>query len=999
MTAILFATESAESRSLPLNAQRLVNFFTEKEPQGAKSQTPLFGVPGMSAFADTSTITGAIAGLGAVTGGSGYVSGVFTGVPLTGGSGSGALATITISGDVVSLVVITTQGVNYEVGDVLSALSANIGDTGSGFSVTVTGVSGGQIASLGVLYGGVNYSGVGWYYNLPLTGGHGSGATANAYVNSHDYNVTALNIVLPGSGYAIGDILSISYAVLPYAGSPLSIPVATIIGNGISSLGSLIGGSGYTAGASTYNNVPLTGGSGTGATGNITVAGGAVTAVAMNAPGINYLIGDALSGLSGGSIASVSGLVDGSGYVSGLYLAVPLTGGTGTGAAATVSINGAIATLGSISSGGAGYVAGTYTNVPLTGGSGSGAQATIVVSSGSIVTSVTPTASGTGYLVNDSLSASNSHLGGTGSGLAIPVATLSGTGAVKSVVVTGGGIDYLIRDVLSAANSNLGGSGSGFSITVATLNGVGVGFSVPVAAINTPGPTRGSWVKSDPASGQEVPYVVAGNSLYQLSASRSGTFTGIPLTGGSGSGALATIVLANGAVTSVTPTTAGVGYLAGDVLSAPLGGGTGFSVPVATIGAGGAIATLGTPAGGSGYQFGTVALVGSGIGGADVVGMSDNGFQLCIVSGQARAGWVLDTNPQSATYGFRQINDPNFYPANTVSFFDGYFVFDRIGTNEFFVSNLYDGTSYNGLLFASAESQPDFVTATIQNLQLLFVICQTHLELWYDAGNAPPTFPFQRYTGSGISYGSVSPHTVIKQDGAVWFLGGDKIFYRLQSTIPIRTSTHAIEHIIAKDPDITQAYCFTYVLEGHKFIVLRLPASSRTLVFDISTNRWHERESWDANNNSLGSWRATTAFSAFNGTYLGDAVSGKVNLLDWTTYTELGNTIRGLAYSIPYNQDRKRLFVSRFELDIQAGVGTASGAGSNPQIMLGWSVDGANTFKPLQFWRSMGQIGQFLTRLRWLRMGTGRQFVFCISVTDPVPRVIIGASADSSIGM
>jgi hypothetical protein len=124
-----------------------------------------------------------------------------------------------------------------------------------------------------------------------------------------------------------------------------------------------------------------------------------------------------------------------------------------------------------------------------------------------------------------------------------------------------------------------------------------------------------------------------------------------------------------------------------------------------------------------------------------------------------------------------------------------------------------------------------------------------------------------------------------------------------------------------------------------------------------------------------------------------------VNLLDWTTYTELGNTIRGLAYSIPYNQDRKRLFVSRFELDIQAGVGTASGAGSNPQIMLGWSVDGANTFKPLQFWRSMGQIGQFLTRLRWLRMGTGRQFVFCISVTDPVPRVIIGASADSSIGM
>ena len=182
-------------------------------------------------------------------------------------------------------------------------------------------------------------------------------------------------------------------------------------------------------------------------------------------------------------------------------------------------------------------------------------------------------------------------------------------------------------------------------------------------------------------------------------------------------------------------------------------------------------------------------------------------------------------------------------------------------------------------------------------------------------------------------------------------------------------------------------------------VVLQLPASQRTLIFDISTNRWHERESWTSTNTSLGLWRPSTAFVAFNNTYLGDGFNEKVNLLDWTVYTELGNTIRGLAYSIPYHQDRKRLFVSRFELDIQAGVGTASGAGSNPQIMLSWSVDGAQTFKPLQFWRSMGKIGQYLTRLRWLRMGNGRQFVFCLTVTDPVPRVIISAHADISIGM
>ena len=90
MPAILFAAESDQSRSLPLSAQRLVNFFTEKERPGSKSQTPLFGAPGMSAFANTAATVGGIATLGAITGGAGYTpssSGIATFGTITGGSG------------------------------------------------------------------------------------------------------------------------------------------------------------------------------------------------------------------------------------------------------------------------------------------------------------------------------------------------------------------------------------------------------------------------------------------------------------------------------------------------------------------------------------------------------------------------------------------------------------------------------------------------------------------------------------------------------------------------------------------------------------------------------------------------------------------------------------------------------------------------------------------------------------------------------------------------
>jgi hypothetical protein len=77
-----------------------------------------------------------------------------------------------------------------------------------------------------------------------------------------------------------------------------------------------------------------------------------------------------------------------------------------------------IKTLGAIT-GGSGYTDGTYTNVPLTGGSGDSAEATIVVSSGAVI-SVTITARGAGYQVGDSLSASTTIIG-AGAGFAIPV--------------------------------------------------------------------------------------------------------------------------------------------------------------------------------------------------------------------------------------------------------------------------------------------------------------------------------------------------------------------------------------------------------------------------------------------------------------------------------------------------------------------------------------------------------------------------------------------------
>lgn len=88
----------------------------------------------------------------------------------------------------------------------------------------------------------------------------------------------------------------------------------------IATLGIITGGSLYTNG--TYNNVPLTGGTGSDATANITVAGGAVTAVVIVNKGTGFAAANALSA----SAASIGGTGSGFTVPVATIQTIPATG-------------------------------------------------------------------------------------------------------------------------------------------------------------------------------------------------------------------------------------------------------------------------------------------------------------------------------------------------------------------------------------------------------------------------------------------------------------------------------------------------------------------------------------------------------------------------------------------------------------------------------------------------------------------------------------------------
>jgi hypothetical protein len=93
------------------------------------------------------TFTGLALTLNTLVGGSLYTNGTYTAVSLTGGSGTGAKATVVVSGGAVTSVTLTAGGNGYVVGNTLSAAAASIGGTGSGFSIKVATINNGFTAN------------------------------------------------------------------------------------------------------------------------------------------------------------------------------------------------------------------------------------------------------------------------------------------------------------------------------------------------------------------------------------------------------------------------------------------------------------------------------------------------------------------------------------------------------------------------------------------------------------------------------------------------------------------------------------------------------------------------------------------------------------------------------------------------------------------------------------------------------------------------------------
>jgi len=136
-----------------------------------------------------------------------------------------------------------------------------------------------------------------------------------------------------------------------------------------------------------------------------------------------------------------------------------------------------------------------------------------------------------------------------------------------------------------------------------------------------------------------------------------------------------------------------------------------------------------------------------------------------------------------------------------------------------------------------------------------------------------------------------------------------------------------------------------------------------------------------------------------NKNILGDRTTGKLYSVNWSTYTDNGDMIEGIRTVQHISKNNTPVEFNSLNLFMETGTTPLlEGNGSDPKVMLKWSKDRGHTWSN-RYERSMGKNGQYGKTIKWDRLGTAETWTLQFKITDPVPRVIIGASAEIGEGI
>lgn len=405
-------------------------------------------------------------------------------------------------------------------------------------------------------------------------------------------------------------------------------------------------------------------------------------------------------------------------------------------------------------------------------------------------------------------------------------------------------------------------------------------------------------------------------------------------------------------------------------------------------------------------RSGASVLVDDGLPGS----MAVSQIELCVCAG----GLVFILN--LATNVFTAIPQSSFSGGlvSMVGFADSYFIALLTNSAKFQISGLLHGLTWAGADIFQVEKFPDKIMTMIIDHGEIMLGGATKSTAYQSSTD--PNSPFAvNLAAQIIECGVAAAFSPVRLDNSVFWLGQDErggiIAYRLQGYIPMRTSTHSVEHQWNSYSRVDDAVAYAWQLEGHAFWQIYFPSATRnsageltngtTWVYDVSNGDWWEREFVDSHGNRSAhrSWNHQFAFGKhlvgdWNDNKIYEMALPKLNGTTWDFADDFGNAIIRTRVGPHIAGEGQWISHNCVRYDVQVGLGPqpaltdTTGADRDPQLMHWWSDDSSKSYHGPRI-AGLGKAGKYLTQVNFRQLGQSRDRVYKMTYSDPPPLRII----------
>ena len=338
-----------------------------------------------------------------------------------------------------------------------------------------------------------------------------------------------------------------------------------------------------------------------------------------------------------------------------------------------------------------------------------------------------------------------------------------------------------------------------------------------------------------------------------------------------------------------------------------------------------------------------------------------------------------------------QITDTDFQNGNSCTYLNQRVIYDG-NDGKFQWSEVGNPDDIGASNFATGESAPDDTIRVFAWREQLYLFGERTIETWYNGTSADT--PFLRVQNATMQVGLGAVHSIGATDRLVYFLGDDRRVHRFSATQPENITSIAISHQLDKLGDLSGAVADIIRIEGQSFYILTV--QDKTFAYSEESGAWF--------NLSTKADEDKYKFNSFVEVYGKRlcADGGNVLELDLDTYDNNGEVIInerifGPITSKDLGLGNSRVVMSRLWLEIEAGVGLATGQGVNPQLMVSASFDGGKSFTNEDD-VLMGRAGEGRIDVKWDHCESFRSMFIKVRCSDPVFLSLFGATLEVKAG-